>query len=253
MIVTTKFKYSLIGYKDVFGGSYLYTIQETFLRKWEDNKELNYKQMLDYFEQEFGYMAKFAVLISKYNYQVKNGGHYQYFNNGYCDGIGGVYDQHDPSIPLHKELIEYFKQSGLKDSISQNVLQILQDLIVVLDESGDIANTDYLSKLDDRYYKLNEEFMEIVENHFKELIEIKNKIYVAHYNSYNQKHEIAVYFEAPRIRVARYIASKHKIDRYTLRKNSIRLLKKSMTDLDYSEQLHFKQGIAEFEHEIIDS
>ncbi len=157
----------------------------------------SYKENLDWFEQKFGTLAKFAVLIGKYNQQVCNGGHFQYYNNGYCDGIGGCLNEHDSHIPLHKELIELFNQSDLKDAVSLQVLKILESLHIELDEEEyieeeieddygeieinesenpdylEVINTSHLNHLDQLYYTYNEQFMEILEKYFKDKTTIK--------------------------------------------------------------------------------
>lgn len=79
-------------------------------QEWQTNYiGYTYKEILDWFEDTYDSFAKFAVLIGKYNQQVCNGGHIQYFDNGYANGDGGCFYKHSSSIPLHNELIKLFK------------------------------------------------------------------------------------------------------------------------------------------------
>ena len=51
--------------------------------EWQKREATSYKEILEWYEKEFGEMAKFGVLIGKMNQQVTNGGFSQYFHNGY--------------------------------------------------------------------------------------------------------------------------------------------------------------------------
>jgi len=141
-----------------------------------------------------GELSQFAVLIGKYNQQVTNGGHIQYYDNGYANGEAGFGVKHDPDIPLHRTLTVLFSQSGLRDKTSTAVFSILQEFLIELDteefleedqyddegnhyletvdndDYGEVVNTQYLSKLDKAYYEICDEFMVILEQHFKHKI-----------------------------------------------------------------------------------
>lgn len=143
--------------------------------KWRNNhKKYSYKEILDWFEKTYDSFAKFAVLIGKYNQQVCNGGHIQYFNNGYANGDGGCFNEHSSSIPLHKELIRLFKQTELKDEISIKVLEILIKFEIE-QEDDEILNYEYLQVLDKRYYQINEQFMDLINEYIKEKIIGENR------------------------------------------------------------------------------
>ena len=141
--------------------------------EWQ-NKDCTYKEILDWFEETYDSFAKFAVLIGKYNQQVCNGGHIQYFNNGYANGNGGCFNEHSSSIPLHKELIRLFKQTELKDEISLKALEILSEFKIE-QEDDEILNYEYLRVLDKRYYEINEEFMDLINEYIKQKIIGENK------------------------------------------------------------------------------
>ena len=77
--------------------------------KWDDN--MSYENILDWIEKNMGKMPLFAMYFGKYNYQVCNGGHKQYFENGYASsesvGYGGSYtdiDKHEIFWNLFKDL-----------------------------------------------------------------------------------------------------------------------------------------------------
>ena len=50
----------------------------------------------------------FKYLIGKYNQQVCNGGHYQYYSNGYASGEGGCESDHGNNNAMHDILLSYF-------------------------------------------------------------------------------------------------------------------------------------------------
>lgn len=75
--------------------------------KWQktEDKEFGYKEMLDWMEENFGQLAVVAVLLGKYNQQVCNGGHAQYYDNGYACNGGGCFENHGDEEELHTELV----------------------------------------------------------------------------------------------------------------------------------------------------
>ena len=160
---------------------------------WQKNAG-SYKDTLEWYKNEYGELAQFAVLIGKYNQQVTNGGQIQYYDNGYADGESGFGGKHDSDITLHGTLTVLFSQSGLRDNTSMAVFNILQEFRITLDTKefleedrydeegnhylgmvendnyGEVINTHYLSKLDTAYYEICDEFMETLEQYFKQKI-----------------------------------------------------------------------------------
>lgn len=67
-------------------------------------------EMLENAARLYGTMFKTFVQLGNYNYQVCNGGHHQYFDNGYASGGGGCFQQHDPECVLHNEMLDAFKE-----------------------------------------------------------------------------------------------------------------------------------------------
>jgi hypothetical protein len=149
---------------------YHQTIMNIMYEQWQTRNATSYNDILNWFEITYGSLAKFAVLIGKYNQQVCNGGHTQYFHNGYADGKGGCFISHDENIPLHNELIELFTNTNLDNNTSKRVLRILNDFEIDLDEDYELTNRSYLDGLDARYYELENPFMTTLEEYFKNKI-----------------------------------------------------------------------------------
>lgn len=96
----------------------------------EDN-DWGYAQMLKNAEENYGELAKLAVLVGKYNQQVCNGGHSQYWSNGYAsaktDGFGASHDDSE----LHEELMDLLSKHGLRVSTKHGeaVYQIMTEFL----------------------------------------------------------------------------------------------------------------------------
>jgi len=99
--------------------------------EWQRRDGWDYADMIDWLAETYGDLPMFAVLAGKYNQQVCNGGHTQYFDNGYADGKGGCFQDHDPEGPLHQELVLMMEKFGLQD---QPVYAIMKEFRVDLDE-----------------------------------------------------------------------------------------------------------------------
>jgi|GEM_PF-6864460 len=81
---------------------------------WQNNDKMQgYRDMIEHTHVTYGPLAAFAVLAGKHNQQVENGGHAQYFDNGYAggDGPGGRKDESDTE--LHQMLIEFANQYNI--------------------------------------------------------------------------------------------------------------------------------------------
>lgn len=164
--------------------SYHQTIQNIMYQHWkQDDTNKDYEAILNWFETEYGELGRFAVQIGKYNQQVCNGGHYQYYYNGYA----GDTEEYNSNIPLHQVLVQLHMKAELKDETSIKILSLLNELYVVVDtekyktddyeeeeyENSDymqVKNIDVLHNFDTEYYKLDEEFMEILEQYLQEAL-----------------------------------------------------------------------------------
>ena len=163
----------------------------------------NYYRLCEITREDFGTLAEFAVLIGKYNYQVENGGHEQYWFNEYAS-INSRYKD----LYLHMNLVDYFETFGNEiqslypkeklDEINKalnKTLNIMRDFpesiqwitkveYAGFDSQGEFTYgdpeddynelSDYskrrLSYLDSDYYKINQALMDILNLYFKNCI-----------------------------------------------------------------------------------
>lgn len=115
---------------------------ETSVCKKKGQKEWGYDDMLAYARETFGEMFYIMTLVGKYNQQVGNGGHVQYFDNGYASSGGGFGDEHDPSLPNHREMVQLYSKiimpmiGGLSESQAAEMtaaLAIMKQLRIRID------------------------------------------------------------------------------------------------------------------------
>jgi len=101
----------------------------------QDDTNKSDEEILNWFEIEYGELARFAVQIGKYNQQVCNGGHYQYYHNGFA----GDNNTDDSDIPLHQILVQLHMKAELKDETSIKMLSLLDEFYIEVD------NEEYIS------------------------------------------------------------------------------------------------------------
>ena len=173
---------------------------------WRSNRPWSHALLTGFTKDCYGDLAEFAVMIGKYNQQVCNGGHLQYWGNNYASD--GDYTE---NITLHVILEQLFRdfiddvtsvinlspedEQILKDV--QNILRSFRDQLelqgkrkppyLIADEDGNIYDSDYdednyeagqptdwcrehWNMLDDQYFKINERLMSILEDYFREKI-----------------------------------------------------------------------------------
>lgn len=152
--------------------------------EWQTRKELSYPDMLTWVANTYGEVVKLFILLGKYNQQVCNGGHVQYFDNGYASGPLGFGRRHSDDCELHDELKRLFTKYGFHNlKHGQEIYAILNEFVVEratedeysendCDEGedvpegyrrGDLMNGHALDELDTRYYAIYEEFEKVVE------------------------------------------------------------------------------------------
>lgn len=175
---------------------------ETFIEKayarWqsEEGKEWSYQDFLSEIRSSDGEFGELIILIGNYDSQICNGGHFQYFDNGFADGKVGLrsFEKRDYTLPAHNRMIELFWQFKLNEKFL-DVYKIMRAFEVEYEEAfeeyytesceycdngvtkdndecfecggtGEIEECEYHestvyieSSLDDRYYKLNDAFM----------------------------------------------------------------------------------------------
>ena len=192
MLVTDKLKQEVLKKtEDVKEEGYHQTVLNIIYNHWQkDNINMSYDDIIEWIKEVYGEFAQLLVLLGKYNQQVCNGGHYQYYHNRYT---GIEENETEAQIHLHKKLVTLLSKSELKDAISLQVLKLIDEFYIELDteeyieeeifeDEGiiydeyensnylEVVNTDMLSRFDTEYYAVNEEFMEIVEQHIKDKI-----------------------------------------------------------------------------------
>lgn len=138
--------------------------------EWQNDKDWNYVDMLNYMKHTYGDLAMWAVLIGKANQQICNGGFIQYFDNGYAsEGKGGFSSRHSTTLELHDIACNGIEETDLiKTEVGKTVHEIFEEFYIERDEDeGYILNDDELSNLDDRYYEVNEEWEKLLNHFFK--------------------------------------------------------------------------------------
>lgn len=168
---------------------------------WKFNPNPNavsYSDMIDYMDKTYGQIFGTLVLIGKLNQQVIDNGFIGYYNNNYSRKVTSDYGQ-SLHVRLVKSMIELIDELKEKDKIIDitgfiilnEALQIFKDYLkipielekrimeeieygneadgfyfemeeVENEEYGQICNSGNLDALDNRYYKLDEKFMEII-------------------------------------------------------------------------------------------
>lgn len=104
-----------------------------------------YEEMLDWVEQTYGRIARLMIQMGKYNQQVCNGGHHQYYNNGYASNGGGCMDYHGDSCELHDHMDAAFEKyifPAVSDIPEMEKLKVLlKKFRVELDDERMITET----------------------------------------------------------------------------------------------------------------
>lgn len=106
----TELKNYLLNNEDFANNEVVYAFSDMGYDKLRNDKDWRYDKIVDYMS-EFGLIPLFCTYFSSYNGQVCNGGHSQYFTNGYASsesrGAFGTYrdiDKHERFIYLFEEL-----------------------------------------------------------------------------------------------------------------------------------------------------
>jgi hypothetical protein len=138
------------------------------------NAKMSYEDFLECVKEDLGIDFYHAVITGNMNYQVENGGWYQWDDNGY-------------SVSM-EELVEFFQQEEFKEySEISKLVRILRDVEEQLDWKhrglNEIKQVDYdfqdtfknalddefdrtIGYLDTDYYGIHERILEILDNYF---------------------------------------------------------------------------------------
>jgi len=90
-----------------------------------DNKDKSYHHMIEHLSESFGEPAALLTLLGKYNQQVDNGGHSQYYDNGYTSSTSsGFMGNHNNDLSLHVMMLALMQKFDLhKHEIGKKVFQ----------------------------------------------------------------------------------------------------------------------------------
>lgn len=113
-----KLKYLLLKDKDFAEGDVHQAIIDLAHDEWHKNKDWGYEDACNWLQKTFGNLALFAMYLGKYNYQVCNGGHAQYFDNGYASSESKGFSSNYEDIDKHEHFVELFKQLNLDNLLS---------------------------------------------------------------------------------------------------------------------------------------
>ena len=132
----------LIKDEDFAKGEVHQAINNIMYDKWEKNNDWGYDNVVEWFSNKFGTLPEFCIYLGSYNGQVCDGGHHQYFDNGYASSESKGMWGSSKDTKKHDEFIHLFKELDL-------------DKIEFGKEAYNIANRFEL-ELDDEYETCSE-------------------------------------------------------------------------------------------------
>ena len=156
--------------KDYRDGDVWQAILNLGYSKWQNRNTptWRYGDMVNWVRLEYGDFACVCVLMGKYNYQVTNGGHMQYWDNGYAGGRPG---RPDDDHSLHRLMLNIMEDVGvIQLEYGQKVYDVMRRFKVLefeeefYDHHDDVyyAQGDHRledAMIDDDYYKISDEWM----------------------------------------------------------------------------------------------
>jgi hypothetical protein len=103
-------------------GDYIQTLMDIGFKKWRTSSEdlrhgtqaWTYADMVNWMGKK-DQRLKLLVLVGQYDSQVNNGGHSQYYDNGYASNGKTGYGDVKKDIQLHIEMVELMDSTGLKN------------------------------------------------------------------------------------------------------------------------------------------
>ena len=141
-------------------------IMDIAYKEWQKHENQEYHHMLTWAAWNMGEWAKLAIMLGKYNQQVCNGGHRQYYDNGYASGSGGFFTEKDSSMKTHGEMLTLMELANFDNPIWKIVYKIAKQMERYLDSDEEESEDD----LDSQYYKINEEWMIYLNEYFTKII-----------------------------------------------------------------------------------
>lgn len=107
---------SLIQDNDFANGDIYQGLVNVFFKEWNNNE--SYDDVCKKIENKYGKFAKFLLQFGMYNAQVNNGGHSQYYDNGYASYGSTGFGQTYGNIDLHYDLYILFKKFNFDDILT---------------------------------------------------------------------------------------------------------------------------------------
>ncbi len=131
---------------------------DLFFAAWQTSRQGDsYSELIQKFQDQVGDLAAFAVLCGKYNQQVENGGHLQYWDNGYA-GRESV---------LHDKMMDLMETLGAhKTAQGAEVYRVMSAFD---GQAWDDYENPY-DHLDDAYYEVCEEWMSFLNEEIRRAI-----------------------------------------------------------------------------------
>jgi len=163
-------------------GEVLQSILNLGYDRWRKTEGWAYHDMITWMKLEYGEFSALCILLGRYNYQVENGGHTQYYDNGYASkGRGkGVYfgGCNSSDIDIHDWMVQRFKKFDLHTTeIGKKIFEILMAFDVELEDDDEFSGAyDYhkvvdAAYLDKRYYEINGMWIEHLDRLVREAVQ----------------------------------------------------------------------------------
>ena len=104
--------------------------------EWQQHDVFSYDDILEWTDKNFGAIPLFSMYLAKYSYQVDNGGHSQYFSNGYASSQTSGYGSNYDNIDNHETFVELFNDLGFKTLLpsGEKVYKIISDFELDLED-----------------------------------------------------------------------------------------------------------------------
>jgi hypothetical protein len=131
----SKLKSLLMLNKDFAKGDVHQAIVDIAHDEWKNN-DWYYEDVCNWLRTNFGELAEIAMYIAKYNYQVCNGGHSQYFGNGYASSNSNGYNDNYDQIDTHERFVELFTKLDLNKTLElgPKVYDVISDFELELND-----------------------------------------------------------------------------------------------------------------------
>ncbi len=149
--------------------------------EWQ-KQDWSFEDMIQYCKLKYGEIVELAILTGKYHQQVLNGGHFQYFDNGYSGTHDERYREYDHGVPLTQRMRALLEKYELVNTdYGKKVHSIIVDFINRTTHWADSQDRDLLHEsmetgeeddfpsyddLDDSYYAVQEWWEHEIKRYF---------------------------------------------------------------------------------------